>query len=157
MGVIFNSGFALADGMGKLGLFYNSSNSEDSGATSKSSRMVYDMGLYYKFQGSGWVLGALYQNDSTTTDSSSTPRTSYGPSAGYMTRKESGGYIILTYFISSTYGDYNEGNGYQVDLGYKVPTKIPLAFQISSKEYTYSKWNHKDTKLDPYFVAIMDF
>jgi hypothetical protein len=157
LGVIFNSGLALAEGMGKLGLFYISATSEDSGVQSKTTRTMYDLGLYYKFQGSGMVLGALYQNDANASDSATVNRTSYGVSGGYMTRKDSGGYIIATYFISSTFGDYNEGSGFQIDLGYKVPTKIPLAFQISYKSYDYSKWNHKDTKLDPYFVAIMDF
>ncbi|UYL10270.1 hypothetical protein B9G69_006715 [Bdellovibrio sp. SKB1291214] len=157
-GLIFNGAFAMADGMGKLALLYYSADSKDNGADSKSSRMVYDVGLYYKFQGGGWVLGGLYQNDSTSVNGVSTPRTSYGLSGGYMTNKEMGGYIIATYFISSVMGDYNEGSGYQVDLGYKfTPRRIPLAFQISYKNYDYPKFNHSDTKMDPYFVVILDF
>ncbi|QDK43944.1 hypothetical protein DOM22_01575 [Bdellovibrio sp. ZAP7] len=155
--VLLNSGLALAEGMGKLGLLYMSSSSEDSGAESKSTRTLYDVALYYKFQGSPWVLGGLYQNDAQASDSTTVNRTSYGVSGGYMTRKESGGYLLATYFVSSTYGDYKEGSGFQIDFGYKVPTKIPLAFQLSYKSYDYSKYNHKDTKLDPYFVVIADF
>ena len=145
--------------MGKLAFLYYSNESVDNGADSKASRMVYDVALYYKFQGGGWVLGGLYQSDATTTNGETGNRTSYGVSGGFMTRKDSGPYLLGTYFVSSVIGTYTKGgSGYQVDLGYKfTPKRIPLAFQFSYKHYDYSKYNHTDTKMDPYFVVILDF
>jgi hypothetical protein len=157
-GLLFSGSFAMADGLGKLGFIYLSSEATDNGTTTKASRMIYDVGLYYKFQGGGWVLGGLYQNDGTTSNGESGSRTSYGVSGGYMANKDSGVYLIGTYFISSVMGTYTEGSGYQVDLGYKfTPRRIPLAFQFSYKHYDYSKFNHTDTLMDPYFVVMVDF
>ncbi|WP_413586127.1 hypothetical protein [Bdellovibrio sp. HCB274] len=155
--VALHANQALAEGsFAKLAFFYNSNTAEESGSSSKTSRMVYDVSAYYMFQGSSWVLGALYQNENSSS-TASVDRTSYGVSGGYMTKKESGFYMLATYFVSSKYGDYDGGNGYQVDLGYKVPTRIPLAFQISYKHFDYSKYDHSDTLLDPYFGVMIMF
>ncbi len=119
--------------------------------------MIYDAGAYYKFQGGGWVLGALYQNDSQG-GTTSVNRTSYGASGGWMAPRDSGFFVIGTYFISSNYGDYKDGNGFQADLGYKfTPSKIPIGLQISYKSYSYSKYDHSDTYIDPYFIMVLDF
>ncbi|WP_413559556.1 hypothetical protein [Bdellovibrio sp. HCB209] len=158
LGIGFVSQNALAEGsFAKMTFAYSSHESTDAGTSSKTSRLLYDIGAYYKFQGGGWVLGALYQNDAyTSTDTQN--RTSYGVSGGYMTPRESGVYFLGTYFISSKLGDtYTEGTGYQIDLGYKFPTKIPVVLQISYKMYDYSKFDHKDTYIDPQFGFMIMF
>ncbi|HWU43678.1 MAG TPA: hypothetical protein VN132_09580 [Bdellovibrio sp.] len=143
--------------MGKVALTYTSHTDTTNGSSTKDSRTIYDIGGYYKFSGGGWVLGALYQNDSRGGDTSIN-RTSYGVSGGWMAPRDSGFFLIGTYFVSSTYGDFKDGNGYQADLGYKfTPGNIPIAMQISYKNYEYSKYNHSDTFIDPYFVIILDF
>ncbi|WP_413576690.1 hypothetical protein ACLVWU_01480 [Bdellovibrio sp. HCB290] len=155
--VALKSSVAFAEGsFAKLALYYSSKESEESGSTSKSTRMVYDVSAYYKFQGGGWVLGALYQNDNAS-ETASVDRTSYGVSGGWMTPRESGFYLLGTYFVSSKYGDYDGGNGYQLDIGYKVPTRVPLTFQFSYKHYDYSKYDHSDTLIDPYFGLMIMF
>ncbi|MEK2689700.1 hypothetical protein [Bdellovibrio sp. GT3] len=155
---LLHSSQAFAEGsFAKLVFSYSSRSSEDGGtASSKSTRMMYDLSAYYKFQGGGWVLGALYQNDAQTSDAT-VDRTSYGVSGGWMTPRESGFYLLGTYFVSSKYGDFDGGNGYQLDLGYKVPTRVPLVLQMSYKHYEYSKYDHSDTLIDPYLGFMIMF
>lgn len=156
-GSSFFSSYAMANGMGKIAGTYSSHTSTDGGGSSKASRMIYDVGAYYKFQGGGWVAGALYQNDSASGDLSAN-RTSYGASAGWMSPRESGFFVIGTYFISSTYEEFKDGTGYQIDVGYKfTPRQIPFGLQLSYKNYDYSKYDHSDTFIDPYFLMILNF
>lgn len=143
----------------KAAFTYSSHNTTDAGGSStSSSRTIYDIGVYYKFQGAGgWCAGGLYQSDAQGGDQSAN-RTSYGVSGGWMTPRDSGFYLLGTYFITSKYGEMEEGNGYQADFGYKfTPKSTPIAMQISYKKYDYSKSNHTDTYIDPYFVVMIDF
>lgn len=142
----------------KAAFTHTSHGTEDNGSSTASSRMIYDLGVYYKFQGAGgWCAGGLYQSDAQGGDTSAN-RTSYGVSGGWMTPKDSGFYLLATYFVTSTYGDFSDGNGYQADIGYKfTPKKFPLAMQFSYKNYKYDKYDHADTYIDPYFVVMVDF
>ncbi|MFM6929823.1 MAG: hypothetical protein ACKOX6_15240 [Bdellovibrio sp.] len=159
MGFVLSSHQAsAADILAKAAFTYASHSTTDNGSATASTRMIYDVGLYYKFQGAGgWCAGALYQNDAQGGDTSA-DRTSYGVSGGWMTPRDSGVYLLATYFVSSKYGDFTEGSGYQADLGYKfTPKSTPIAMQISYKHYDYSKFDHTDTYIDPYFVVMVDF
>jgi len=143
---------------GKAAVSYSTRTATEGESSDTTTRTMYDIGLYYRFSGGGgWCAGALYQNDAQGGDSS-VNRTSYGVSGGWMAPRDSGFYLMATYFVVSTYGDYNEGNGYQADLGYKfTPKNIPIGLQLSYKNYTYSKFDHSDKLIDPYFVLMFDF
>ncbi|MGE5084708.1 MAG: hypothetical protein ACM3MG_00300 [Bacillota bacterium] len=158
VGVLINSHQAsAAEFFAKAAVTYTS-HSTGGNSTSATSRMIYDIGMYYKFQGAGgWCAGGIYQNEAQGGDLSAN-RTSYGVSGGWMTPRDSGFYLLASYFVTSTYGDFSGGNGYQADIGYKfTPRKFPLAMQFSYKNYNYSKYDHTDTYIDPYFVVMVDF
>lgn len=143
------------DGLGKLALTYSSSSMTTNGQTSSGSRMVYDLNVDYRFAGSGWVLGATYQGESQSPSSLS--RTSYGVTGGFVDRKESGFFILGTFFASSTYGTMTGGTGYQIDGGYKfTPGKIPIGLQLSYKHYDYSKFDQSYSYIDPYFFVMVE-
>jgi hypothetical protein len=160
IGLAFASEQASASGnyLGKVGISYTSHTSTDSGASTSTTRMIYDIGLDYKFAGGGgWCAGALYQKDAQG-GNASVDRTSYGVSGGYMAPRDSGFFLIATYFVVSTYGDFSGGNGYQADLGYKfTPKNTPIFMQFSYKNYSYSKYDHSDTYIDPYIGVMLDF
>jgi hypothetical protein len=128
--------------------------SRSEGPTS-ATRLMYDLNLSYKFKGGGWVAGGTYQGDSSGAVGQATGgRTSYGATAGWVAPKEMGPFLLGTYFISSTVGSL-KGSGYQFDLGYKVTIgRIPVAFQMSYKKYSYSGGQLSQGFIDPYLAVL---
>jgi hypothetical protein len=156
-------GFAHADGMLKLAAMYMAAKTDSGGTTSDSSRTLLDLNGAYLWP-KGWAAGLLYGMDNQKAGSSTLKRVSYGPSFGWVSRKENGAFVMLSYLFKSEYEDY-EGTGYQADLGYKFTVrKIAIVLQFSYKAFNYDKINGqklspplKETKLDPYFGLLFEF
>lgn len=153
----FASGFVKAAGV------YLSEESGQ-GTLTKGTRTLIDIGGGYVSQ-QGWTFGALYGMEKRKSGDTSTDRTSMGPSVGWITRKESGAYVIGTYFISSELSPNYKGSGYQFDLGYKFSVgKVALAMQISYKHFEYNKAGSASLEpalvnnhIDPYFALLIEF
>lgn len=152
-----------ADVMLKLATIYLSSSS-GSGVQTTTSRMLIDVNPAYITQ-KGWAFGGIYAQESiNSTGSQTVARTSMGPSVGWVSRRENGFYAIAHYFFSSEVSPL-KGSGYQADLGYKFKIKkVALGLQMSYKGFTYTESNgtklsepQKETKIDPYFVLLIEF
>lgn len=149
-----------AAGYVRIGAMYLSQKSGNEGSTpSEVTRTLTDFGGG-AVSDQGWTLGLLYSTENVSPDGLS--RVSYGPTVGWITRKEDGPYILGTYLLSSKYTGYDTGTGYQIDLGLKMTfSKISLAPQISIKHYSYpaSGGGAKFVQdyVDPYFVLFFEF
>ncbi|HVK62784.1 MAG TPA: hypothetical protein VM432_14600 [Bdellovibrionales bacterium] len=161
--VSFNASMASANGYFRLGGMYTfSERGRDD--LSKTTRTLLDIGGGYVWT-KGWTLGGLYQMDKVQSDSYTLDRTSYGPTAGWISQDSGGPYVLATYFFSSKRSDEYEGSGYQFDLGYRFPVKgIFLALQMSYKHFAYNKANgreldppYNENYLDPYIALMFDF
>lgn len=161
--VMVGAGPVHADGMLKLGFLYLSTDTDSGGTKSESSRMLLDVNPAYIWP-KGWAFGLLYGMDKSKNSGVASDRTSYGPSFGWITRKEYGPYVMASYLLKSELEQY-EGDGIQADLGYKFPLrKIDLGFQLSYKMFNYKKLNgatlstpYKENKIDPYFILMLQF
>ncbi len=140
--------------------------SESAGTTemNESTRTLIDIGGGW-VSGKGWTIGALYGTDKRKTSAGSTDRTSMGPTVGWITRKESGLYILGTYFLTSTLSPNYKGTGYEADLGYKFQIqRLALALQMSYKHFDYTRNgsasldpSYKNNYIDPYIVLLFEF
>lgn len=135
---------------------------EDTGG-GDHSRLLLDLGGGYLTQ-QGWSLGFLYATEKNSLNGGHTlDRSSLGPTVGWASKKDTGFYILGTYFISSKMTDDMSGSGYQIDVGYKfVIDKVSFAPQLSKKQYNYDKQYgqsiaYSESRIDPYFVVWVDF
>ncbi len=142
----------------KLGTIYMAENT-GSGST---SRLWLDIGGGY-LNPQGWNLGFLYSTEkSNYAGGSSVDRSSYGPTLGWSTTKDTGPYLLATYYLSSSKTNNSKGNGYQIDGGYKFALeKVSLALQLSQKHFKYDDQNgfagYTEDRIDPYFVVWVEF
>jgi hypothetical protein len=147
----------------KLSGLYQS-DSSGQGTMSTTSRTLMDFGGYWVSQ-KGWLVGGLYGSDKTAYTSGSLERTSYGPSFGWLTRKESGPFVIATYHYSAKLTQNSTGSGYQFDLGYKFDLRrVGLGLQLSYKHFDFNKAGnvtitppYKSTQIDPYVSLLIEF
>lgn len=152
---------AFAAGHFRLSGIYWSEETEQS-TTTKSSRTLLDLGAGYAWP-SGLTVGGLYGTEKRKSGDTSTDRTSYGPTIGYMQSGE-GFFVLGTYFFKSEYEDF-DGDGYQVDLGYRFKiSSVGIGLQMSYKHFKYDEANGssfspplKQTYLDPYFAFWLEF
>lgn len=160
----FSSARVLADGYFKFDGMYTFSKTKDGGGSSESTETLMNFGAGYISQ-KGWVIGGLYATEKVKSGGQTVDRTSMGPTVGWISRRENGFFILGTYFISSEFGNGYEGSGYEIDLGYKFKIrKVALAPQLSYKNFEYGELNGAKisppdqlTKLDPYFVLLIEF
>lgn len=146
----------FADGYVRLDALYLSQES-GTATTSKTSRTLLDIGGGYAWP-SGFTLGALYGTEKIKNDSSSSDRTSVGPTIGWY-QKDQGPFILGTYFFTSELDDY-KGSGYEVDLGYKFKVSaFSIGLQLSYKHFSYDKNGSASVNpayvqnyIDPYFA-----
>jgi hypothetical protein len=145
----------------KLGASYMS---QDNGGDTHS-RLLLDLGGGW-IANNGFTAGFLYANEkNTVSNGASADRTSFGPNIGYATKKDTGWYVIGTYFMSSTTTSELKGTGYQIDVGYKfIINKVSFAPQLSKKQFTYTSQygndlnpTYEEGRIDPYFVVWIDF
>lgn len=145
----------------RLNALYQSEETEQS-TSSKSSRTLLDLGGGYTWP-SGFTLGALYATEKRDNGTSTTDRTSYGPTLGYMQEGE-GFFILGTYFFKSEYEEY-DGDGYGIDVGYRFKvSSVGLGLQMSYRHFKYDELSGasvnpplKHTYLDPYFTLWIEF
>lgn len=147
---------ARADGYFKLGASYMSTAVETSSGDSDASRFLLDLGAGYVSE-KGWAVGGMYSMESSDDD----PK-AYGISGGWITRRETGFYALGTYFISAKNSSFENGWGYQADIGYRITLRnFSLAPQISYKKFTYDIEGSDETvaisHIDPMFVAFVEF
>ncbi|MEO6460301.1 MAG: hypothetical protein ABIO95_07620 [Bdellovibrionota bacterium] len=128
-----------------------------SGTSSGSSRMLFDASVGY-MSDHGWLLGAIYQNDSQ--------RTSYGPSVGWSTSKDLGPFVAAHYFykVKDQAAGPIDGSGYQADFGIRAQlSKFVLAFQVAYKHYSYGSSSSSlggveaETRVDPSIGLFITF
>jgi len=161
--VVLSSNVARADGYFKAGLLYVSDKSGSEGTPGDTTRTLMDFGAGYQ-DPKGWLLGALYSSDKTSSGGNSVDRTAMGPTIGWMATKDNGAFIMATYLYTATYSTMN-GSGYKIDLGYKfLIGKVGLGAQLSKTTITYDKANgaamspkYIEDKLDPFIVMIITF
>lgn len=154
---------SFAEGYFRLGGVYLMDESGDEGDTSDSTRTLLDIGGGY-ISPKGWTIGALYGTEKLEVSGSSVDRTAMGPTVGWISRRESGPYILGTYFLSVE-RDTLKGKGYQVDIGYKFALRrISFAPQLSYRSLTYDEISgqsltpkYLEKKIDPYFVLLFEF
>jgi hypothetical protein len=127
-----------------LNLYYGTSKVDDvnSGVTTHQSdgkSAIYDVKLGY-LTGSGLYFGGIYTSRSDSAlDASGTSGSAMGGSVGYM---GSGGFFIMGHVLTgATSGEYKEGTGMQVDLGYKagVGNGWLLGAELTYRDITYKK------------------
>lgn len=138
--------------------------SQETGQTTqtKTTRTLLDIGAGYSWP-SGLMVGGLYGTEKLKSDDNSTDRTSFGPSIGFVV-KDTGPFIIGTYFIESEYEDF-KGKGYEVDLGYKFKVSaFSLGLMLAYKKFEYDKNGSTtvsppltSTHIDPYFSFWFEF
>jgi hypothetical protein len=127
-----------------LNLYYGSSKVDDvySGVTTHESdgkTAIYDVKLGY-LPGSGLYLGGIYTSRSDNAlNASGTAASAMGGSVGYMGSE--GFFIMGHYLVTATSGEYKEGSGVQVDLGYKagVSSGWLVGAELTYRSITYKK------------------
>ncbi len=123
-----------------LGVYYSQSQATANPAAGNSfsnETSVYDVKLGYISE-SHYYFGALYSAGSDNQVSSNkASRGTVGAGIGYF--GYNGFNLRAYYLLSSTYGDYKDGTGYQVDLGYAInPTSsFYLGLAMSLREVNY--------------------
>lgn len=161
--VFFVSTSAMADAYLKGALLYQNDKSGNEGTSNNTSRQVLDFAAGY-LDPKGWMYGALYSTDTTSSGSASVSRTAMGPSIGYTSTKENGAFAMFTYFYTATMQTLG-GSGYQFDVGYKFAVrKLAFGAQLSKKQITFDKANgvalstkYIEDKLDPYVFMLITF
>lgn len=160
---------AHGEGLIRPALSYAIDKSESDGSTTTTTRRLIDLTLGY-MTGDGWTLLGLYGNQNTNYDSEGsvtiTERTGYGVGGGYYSK--SGPYIDAVYYLIAKEeggGNKYEGDGYQVDLGYKFDVgSVGLGLQLAYRSFNFKKLNgstlsptRKQTNLDPMFALLFTF
>lgn len=161
LSVVVSGSPAFAAGYFRLNALYLSEETQQS-SSSKTTRTLLDLGAGYTWP-SGLTLGGLYGTEKRKSDSSSTDRTSYGPTIGYMQSGE-GFFLLGTYFLMSDY-EQLDGTGYEVDAGYRFKvSSVGVGLQIAYKHFEYNKSNGasfsptiKQNYIDPYFAIWLEF
>lgn len=119
---------------------------------SDGSTAIYDIKLGY-LGGDGLYFGGIYTSRSESVlNQSGTSGSALGGSIGYM---GSGGFFIMGhYLVQAKLGDYSEGKGLQVDLGYKagVGSGWLLGGELTYRSIGYTK-HETNTNLDTYTVT----
>lgn len=124
-----------------VGVF--SQQSTEGTSESKLSVTNGDVNLGYLFS-SGFYLGAFYGSKNQETDSTKPRGSHYGGSLGIY----SGGWFLNGHYLTggtlektSTDTSWEEGSGYQVDLGYqmRVAGHFFVGLQLSHRSLTYEK------------------
>lgn len=120
-------------------------------ASSKSKISLYDLKLGY-LTGSGLYLGGLYTSKNSQAGSNSVDGKSMGASVGYV--GASGFFIKGHYILSSEWGDYKEGTGFQADLGYinNVTGNFLVGVEATYRTIDYKK-DDTNPALDKYKVT----
>lgn len=149
--------YGFAGVLADLGLYYSLSEATATPAannTWESSTSIYDFKLGY-IDESHLYYGLLYSGRS---DSQLSPDQSTGGAAGAgLGYFGYNGFNIRAYYkFNDTFGDYKDGSGYQVDLGYAInPTSsLYLGLNLSVRETTFKTnatvagfqpWTRKET------------
>lgn len=108
-----------------------------------SSETFVDVGVGY-ITDKGWVLGAIYaiQNegfDDSSYGSTSLGSSAFGPSAGWISQRDSGAFVIGHFFLPKSVDTLGTMKtwGYQGDVGYKIlMRRLALAIQMSYKHFS---------------------
>lgn len=151
-----------------------------SGVQTTTRRTLIDLTGGYSFDNGiaiGFIFGTEKQKtiaiNTYYTSESEASRSSYGPSLGWITPKNSGPYILASYLTNSDYDalPYSyRGDGFQIDLGFRFAVKSAyMSLQLSYKSFTYKKYTYmtsptvelsdpmKHRYVDPYFGFFFDF
>jgi len=125
------------------GLFYHASEETNLGTDSESTETFYDIKLGVTLSNNIY-LGAIYASDTNDVGSTEFTRTSYGASIGYM--QPMGWYLMGHYFISSEYErgtttTYQDGSGFQFDVGYMfdLGSGFFVGPQLTYKTFEYGE------------------
>jgi hypothetical protein len=146
---------------------------EDEDTRKEEVTQVYlDMSFGWAFT-NGFSLGGIVASEKqsnittiqfvglTTTTTLEASRSSKGATIGWLSPKENGFFIFLTYFLESEFTPdissttVYEGTGYQAEIGYFVKVKkIGFGAHLSYKNFTYDnqRFGTTNTALDPNYT-----
>ncbi|MEN0057342.1 MAG: hypothetical protein AAGB31_00800 [Bdellovibrio sp.] len=116
---------------------YNTTEEHTPGSKVDTKSSIYDLKLGY-LNGDGLYLGGLYTLRNHDSGSTSEDGKALGLSLGYIGANSF--FIKGHYIVSADKGNYKEGSGYQVDLGYI--TNITGSFLVGV-ELTYRSIEYK--------------
>ncbi len=159
---------------------YTIDENESNGITEKEARRMIDLaGGYITDKGITILAQYSLEKKKTTTENSGTSsstdsdRTSIGVGGGWTTRQDIGPYIHGIYYMQSEEiedGVTYKGGGYEVDLGFKAAIrKLSIAFQLSYRAFEYDEFTssggtsaalpqpRKQANLDPTFAIFLEF
>jgi hypothetical protein len=144
--------------------FLYQSSSSGQATKSNQTRTILDATLTWVSQ-KGWLVGGMYASDKTSYDGGSSDLTAMGPSVGWLSRKESGPYIVATYFYEAKLTTNLKGTGYGADLGYKFDIrKLSLGIQMSYRHYDFTKAGtatlspaYTKQTIDPEIALLFEF
>lgn len=138
---------------------YNNSSETSPGESGEAKLNIYDLKLGYMYT-SAVYLGALYTMRATQAEADS-KGTAMGLTVGYY--GQNGFFINGSYILSATFGDFKEGMGPQIDLGYvdSISSAFYLGVQLSYRSISYKKSDtaeiDKHTITETLPMAILGF
>lgn len=133
------------------------STSSGSGTTSTTEERLFNFKLGYQFS-SGFMFGASIHNEQVNANSNMSAK---GVSLGYASK---GYYLMFSYMLESTNGNYTEGKGYVLDLGYLfgMGSTFSLGPEIFYRSFEYGKLSgasvtYTTSLLTPAILASLNF